>query len=216
MSSNRVEAPLKPMVLMLARLLPMVSRALAEDEDALLAFPLARDGVGVIVHSENPVSGLSEAALKAIYTGEIRDWSQVGGPQEPITVVHKADGRATQEIFVAHLEIDPKAIRADVVIGDNQQGIKTVVGDPWAIAYVSIGAADWEIRHGASLRLLALDGVPPTLAALAAGELPMTRPLNLVAHREPVGLAAAFVHFACSDSVRDLVEAQLFVPVASS
>ena len=196
--------------------LGMASRELADDESDLLAFPLARDGVGIIVHRDNPVAGLTGDQVRSIYTGEVGNWSEVGGPSAPIAVINKADGRATLDVFVEHFGLDPRSIRAHVVIGDNQQGLKTVIGDPWAIAYVSIGAAEYEIEAGASLRLLALDGIEPTSEVVASGRWPMTRPLNLVASSEPKGLTASFLEFARSEAVYDLVEAQLFAPVGPS
>ena len=73
------------------------SRALKEGEQDLHAVAIARDGVGVIVHGANPVAELSAEQVARIYSGQIRDWQAIGGESAPITVVHKADGRATQE-----------------------------------------------------------------------------------------------------------------------
>ncbi|MCB1034829.1 MAG: phosphate ABC transporter substrate-binding protein [Acidobacteria bacterium] len=191
----------------------MASRALKAEEEDLLAFPIAGDGVSIIVHRDNPVEELTDEQVVAIYTGEIQNWKDVGGLDAPITVVHKADGRATLEVFLAYFQIAPEDVQPDVVIGDNQQGIKTVVGNPNAIGYVSVGTADYESRRGTPIKLLPAGGTPATPENVASGAFPISRPLNLVAREEPKGLAAAFLDYARSPAVFDLIEAQYFVPV---
>lgn len=195
--------------------LGMVSRALKEEEQDLLAFPFARDGVCLIVHAENPVRSLSAEQVRSIYTGAVDGWQEVGGDDGPLTVVNKAEGRATLEVFQEFFGLSSEEMVAHVVIGDNQQGIKTVAGSPSAIGYVSIGAADYEARRGTPIKLLAIDGVEATPEAVAAGQFPISRPLNLVVSQEPTGLAAALIEFARSEAVRDLIEAQFFVPARS-
>ena len=138
--------------------------------------------------------------------------AQVGGANAPITVVNKADGRATLDLFVTYFAIDRAAIRAQVVIGDNQHGLRTVAGDPNAIGYVSIGTADFEVARGVAIRMLPMNGVEPTLANVHDGSFPLARPLNLVTRGARAPLVEAFIAFASSRDVHDLVEAQFFVP----
>ncbi len=83
-------------------------------------------------------------------------------------------------MFLDHFKLDAAAIRADVVIGDNQQGIKTVAGNPQAIGYVSIGTAEYEASRSTPIRVLPLDGVEASTANVAGGRFPLSRPLNLV------------------------------------
>lgn len=194
--------------------LGMVSRALKGDEGDLTAVTIAHDGIAMIVHRTNPVAALTGVQIVAIYTGKVRNWTDVGGAEAPITVVNKAEGRSTLELFLNHFKLEAPAIRADVVIGDNQQGIKTVIGNPQAIGYVSIGSAEFEARRGEPIRLLPLDGVEATTAHVAQGDFPLSRPLNLVHRGELSGVAREFVAFATSSEVHDLVTGQYFVPLA--
>lgn len=192
----------------------MVSRALHPDEDDLRGFTLARDGVALIVHRDNPVRELAEDRIADIYRGHIDRWSTVGGPDREIVVVHKAEGRSTLEVFLEHFRLDNGDVRPDVVIGDNQQGIKTVAANRDAIGYVSIGAAAWEAEHGTPIRLLPLRGVPATVDAVEDGRYPLSRRLLLVTRGEPTGLARALIRFATSAAARDLVESQYLVAPA--
>jgi len=194
--------------------LGMVSRAPKGEEGDIAAVTIAHDGIAMIVHRDNPVGALTGEQIVRIYTGKVRNWKEVGGPDAPITVVNKAEGRSTLELFLSHFKLETPAIRADVVIGDNQQGIKTVAGNPQAIGYVSIGSAEFEARRGTPIRLLPLDGVEASTAHVAQGDFPLSRPLNLVHRGEPGGVAREFLAFATSSEVHNLVTGQYFVPLA--
>jgi phosphate transport system substrate-binding protein len=191
----------------------MASRAPNDDEHDLKFFKIALDGVAMIVHGSNPVQELTPDQVRAIYRDEIADWSEVGGPDLPITVVNKAEGRSTLELFLKFFKLEPNEIKADVIVGDNAQDIKSVATDPSAIGYVSVGTAEFEMKRGTSLKALPLDGVPATIDALRAGRFPLARPLHLVTAKDPEGMVKELIEFAASPDVRDLVEAQFFVPL---
>ncbi|PKO44928.1 MAG: ABC transporter substrate-binding protein [Betaproteobacteria bacterium HGW-Betaproteobacteria-3] len=192
----------------------MASRSLKDDEKDLTPHTLAMDGVGVILHSSNPLRALTDDQIKAIYRGQIRNWKEVGGKDQTITVVNKAEGRSTLELFLHYTGLKNSEIKAQVVIGDNQQGIKSVAANPGAIGYVSIGTAEYEENHQTPIRLIPLRGVAATVANVRDGKFPLARPLNLVTKGAPTGLAKRFIEFATSGAVNDLVEAQFFVPLA--
>ncbi|WP_420427357.1 phosphate ABC transporter substrate-binding protein [Algiphilus sp.] len=191
----------------------MASRALRADESDLVGTPIARDGITIIVHADNPVQGLEREEIRAIYGGEIDDWSAVGGKAGPITVIHKADGRSTQELFLQHFGLGSADVKADIIIGDNKQGLRTLVSDPSAIGYVSIGAAEFAHERGEAVRLLALEGVPASTDNVRTGRFPLARPLTLVTNAPPEGLAADFIDYARSAQVHDLVRKLYFVPL---
>ncbi len=190
----------------------MVSRDLKPEEGDLHAYTIAWDGVGVILHASNPAAALSQQQIRDIYTGKIVNWKTVGGKDAPITVVNKADGRSTLELFLNYLKLKNSEIKPHVIIGDNSQGMKTVSGNPNAIGYVSVGAAEYEARHGLPIKLLPLDGIRATTVNVRNGTFPLSRPLNLVTRGAAEGLAQEFIDFARSARVHDLVEAQYFVP----
>lgn len=192
----------------------MASRALKADEKDLLAFTIALDGICVILHKSNPVSKLSDEQIKAIYTGQIRNWKEVGGKDAPITVVNKAEGRSTLELFLGYFALKNSDVKAQVVIGDNQQGIKTVSGNPDSIGYVSIGTAEFEEQDGTPIKLLAMNGIAPSVENVRNGTFPLSRPLNLLTKSAPQGLVKRFLDFAQSKEVHDLVKDQYFVPLA--
>lgn len=192
----------------------MVSRALKPEEGDLAGTVIARDGVTVILHRSNPVKVLSNEQIVAIYSGRISNWKALGGRDQRITVVNKAEGRSTLELFTQYFQLRNSDIKAQVVIGDNQQGIKTVAGNPGAIGYVSIGTAEYEAESGTPIKLLAMNGIAATVANVRNGSFPLARPLNLVTRGAAQGLTKRFLAFAVSPAVDDLVRDQFFVPLA--
>jgi len=192
----------------------LASRTLRESETGLVVYQIAWDGIGIIVNAANPVSSLSNQQVIDIYTGAINRWKEVGGNDAPILVVNKAEGRGTLEVFLHYFKLENEAIQADVVIGDNEQGIKTVAGNVGAIGYVSIGTAEYDVGHGVAVKILPADGVPASTKTLAKGSYPIARPLNLLTRGEATGLAREFIDYCRSEAVHDLIEAQYFVPLA--
>ena len=172
------------------------------------------DGVGVILHETNPVADFSRQQLIDVYTGRITNWRELGGPDAKITVASKAEGRATLEVFLGYTGLDSADIKAGVIVGENQQAIKTVVADPNAIAYVSIGAAASEAAGGSPIKLVRCDGVEPTNENVAAGKFPIMRPLQLVSRGEVQARARDFLDFLTAPENADLIESHLYVPLS--
>lgn len=192
----------------------MVSRVMKDDEKDLHAFAVARDGVGIILHKENPVQSLSDEQVVAIYTGKVTNWKNVSGKDAPITVVNKAEGRSTLEVFLHYFKMKNPDVKAQVVIGDNEQGIKTVAGNRNAIGYVSIGTAEYDESQGVPIKLLSVGGVVASTKTVRNGTFPLSRPLHIVTRTPPVGLAKTFIDYAQSKSVHDIIKQQYFVPLA--
>jgi len=190
----------------------MVSRALKKKEDDLKVFTLAKDGVCVILNKSNIINSLTDEQIVNIYKGKITNWKEVGGKNAPITVITKAEGHSTLEIFLKYFSLKNGQIKAHVIIGDNEQGIKTVSGNPDAIGYVSIGAAEYSSTHDIPIKLLPISGIEASIDNVGKGNFPLSRPLNLVTKTTPKGLEKAFIKFAQSKKVYDIIEEQYFVP----
>ncbi|MES2720405.1 MAG: phosphate ABC transporter substrate-binding protein [Pseudomonadota bacterium] len=192
----------------------MVSRALKPEESDLTPYVVALDGITLILHKSNPVKALSNEQIIAIYTGRIRNWKALGGKDLSITVVNKAEGRSTLELFLHYFKLKAPDVKAQVVIGDNQQGVKTVAGNPGAIGYVSIGTAEYEVDDGTPIKLLPIQGIAATVANVRNRSFPLSRPLNLATNAPATGLSRRFIDFVQSREVYDLIQDQFFVPVA--
>lgn len=190
----------------------MVSRTLGESEHDLYAMPIARDGVAVIVHKDNPVNALSDRQLLDIYSGKLTNWRQVGGRDVPLQALAGPPEGASSELFAHYLRLPYDQIKAQGRFGPNAERIAAVAADPHAMIWVSVGEAERKARDGAPIKLLAVGGVAASSRTVRSGNYPIARPLTLVTRGTPTGTARAFIEFCVSSQVTDLVLAFDFVP----
>lgn len=192
----------------------MISRALKPEEKKLSSFTIANDGICIIIHKSNSITSLTHEQVIGIYTGKIKNWKEVAGADAPITVVNKAEGRSTLELFLHYFNLKASEIKSSVIIGDNEQGVKTVSGNPNSIGYVSIGTAEFNFQNKVSIKLLPLDGVEASTENVRNGNFPLSRPLNLVTKTKPIGDIKNFIDFAQSKEVYETIKQLYFVPHA--
>ena len=191
----------------------MVSRKLKTEENDIQAHLLAKDGVSIIVHSTNPITSLTTEQIKAIYRGQIHNWKTLNGIDKKITVINKAEGRSTLEVFLKFFNLKNTDIKPDIVIGDNEQGVKLVSRNPNAIAYVSIGTAEYNVKSSTTIKALPLNGIAATTEKLASGEFPLSRELNFVSKGPVSHLAKAFFTYSQSDEASAIIKDFGFVPI---
>jgi phosphate transport system substrate-binding protein len=190
----------------------MVSRALSDREKDLYGFPLARDGVSIIVQKNNPVKALSNADVAAIFTRRITNWKEVGGPNEPITVLLREKQKNATELFMKYYNLKETEVKGKLLIGDNPVTIQEMRSSHYAIAYISSGHAAREAASGVPIKILPLNNVMPTSRNIITGNYPISRALSLVTSKLPTGLAKEFIDFSLSSSVVDLIVKFDFVP----
>ena len=196
----------------------MSSRELKPDElESVDTTVIAWDGVAFVVHQDNEVDQLSVEQLRQIYLGKVESWSQFGGTQGRIVVSNRANGRSELDLVCAYLKLEPGDIKADVVDGETQQSLKTVISNKKAITYTSVGAAQDAIDRGEKIKLLPLGDVPASPTTVQSGDFPLARPLVLIskndtfADADKANLIEAFLKFATSANVSDDVAGLGFV-----
>lgn len=190
----------------------MASRALTDKESRLYSFAIARDGVGLILHKDNPVRSLSNQQVVDIYTGKITNWSKVGGRNVPITVMKASEAFSSTELFGMFFKINYSAIRAQIEVGENPTRIKALLDNPNGIVYISVGDAERQAARGAPIKMLAIDGVAATKKNIRSGNFPISRPLLLLTKDAPSGRVKDFINFSLSSQVTAIVEKHDFVP----
>ena len=190
----------------------MVSRKLKDSEVDIIGHTLAKDGVSIIVHKENPISSLSSEQVKAIFSGKTNSWQSFNGSGEKITVINKAEGRSTLEVFLHFFKLDNREIKPDIIIGDNEQGIKLVANNKHAIAYVSIGTAEYSAQHGVAIKTVGLNNIEASTANLINGSFPLSRELNFITQDKVSDLAKAFLDYSLSAAAHKTIKEFGFVP----
>lgn len=179
-----------------------VSRRLTQDESSqgLVEHIIGYDVLAIVLHPSNPVSGLTRAQLGQLFSGQVRDWAELGGRPGPIHLVTREAGSGSREAFRSMVgPVSPRAI-----VQNSSGAIRVaVMEDPQGVGYVSLGVA----RMG-GLKLLPVDGREPS-----AADYPLARPLSFVTKGRPAGEVAAFLRFVRSSEGRRLIAEEGLVPV---
>ncbi len=155
------------------------SRALTDDEKAQGAVEniVAIDGIAVITNLEGTVTNLTKEQLASIYTGEVNNWSEVGGEDEVIVVVGREAGSGTRDAFEELLDIQDICAYANELDSTGAVMAK-VESTPGAIGYVSLDVLD------DSVIALSLDGIEPTEENILAGSYLLSRPFVMATKGE--------------------------------
>ena len=190
----------------------MASRALTAAESDLSGLPMARDGICLLVNKDNPVQSLTDAQVAAIYIGSVTNWKNVGGLDEPITVISRAEGRSELELFLDYFKIEKTEVKAQSETGDNVLAIRAVSDNKQAINFVSIGESERAAQNGTPIRLLPISGIAASSKTVRTGDYPLSRALTLVTKGTPTGLAEKFLDFCLSSQATDLIRQRGFVP----
>jgi len=176
-----------------------------------VAHVVAMDGVCVIVHPSNPVKKLTKAQVRDIYTGKIKNWSQVGGANMPIVVVSRDTSSGTYETF--HNLVTEKQEMASHVeyVNANPQAHARVRTTRGAIGYVGLGFVDSKVKA------LEIDGVMPSRKTIASGVYPVTRPLYMFTNGYPKlgSMTHKFCTFYLTERGQELIEEKGFVPLTN-
>lgn len=190
----------------------MMSRAPHPDEKELFVFTIARDGIALVVHSDNPVNALTRSQVIDILAGRVTNWKAVGGIDAPIHVVSRTPGHSSIEIVTHYFGLGPEAIKSKHVRGDNAEALKMVLEDRHMLTYFSVGLAEDAMKKGQPVKTLPVEGVAATSATVRNGTYPLDRPLNLVTRGVPKGAARAFIEFVQSPRAREVIAEYDFVP----
>lgn len=185
------------------------SRELKAEETGLTATVIAIDGIAVVVNPENPVTDLTAEQLADIYTGEIKNWSEVGGKDQPIVVIGRDAASGTRSAFEELLDVENVCAYAQEK--DSTGAVKTAVETtPEAIGYVSLEAADADEKT----RKLSIDGVAATEEKIIEGAYKLSRPFIMATRTGTESDAVkAFLEYVLSEEGQAVVKSQKLIPV---
>ena len=179
------------------------SRNLKTEEKTwgLTEIELAYDGIAVIAHPDNGIEELTMEQVKAIYRGEITNWSQVGGADAEIVVVSREDGSGTRGAYEEIVGFEDELKEGALIAEGNGNVQTTVAGNPLAIGYVSFTYINDTVKP------LLVDGTAPTVDNVVSGEYGVSRPFMMVYIEDNMTEESqAFVEFALSAEGQDIVE----------
>ena len=191
------------------------SRALKDEETAggLTGTTVALDGIAVIVNAGSKVEDLSVEQIAQIFTGEITDWSEVGGDPGAISCIGRESGSGTRDGFESITDTKDSC-KLDQELTSTGGVIEAVAGNPNAIGYASLSAVEGKD----TIKALTVGGVACTEETVLDGSYAIQRPFVLVTRTgEALSPAAqAFFDFATSSAANDLIKSAGAVPVAAA
>ena len=178
------------------------SRNLKDEEAAkgLKATVLALDGIAVIVNPENPISELSLEQIAKIYTGEITNWSELGGNDAEIVVIGREAGSGTRDGFESITKTADACVYRQELTSTGDV-ITTVAQNPDAIGYASLASI------GDTVKALVVEGVAPSEETVKDGSYLVQRPFVLVTREgeELSEAAQAFFDYITSADAASII-----------
>ena len=191
----------------------LASRALKDEEKAggLTETVVALDGIAVIVSAGSKVENLTVEQIGKIFTGEITDWSEVGGDAGTISCIGREAGSGTRDGFES-ITGTKDACKLDQELTSTGGVIEAVAGNPNAIGYASLSAVEGKN----TVKAVTVGGVACTEETVLNGSYAIQRPFVLVTKTgETLSPAAqAFFDYATSSAASQLIKAAGAVPVA--
>lgn len=186
------------------------SRDLKEEEKAsgLTGTVLAYDGIAIIVNPENSVEDLSVETIAKIYTGEITNWSEVGGNDAEIVLIGREAGSGTRDGFESITGTED-ACKYRQELTSTGDVITTVSQNPDAIGYASVASVKDTVKA------VTVDGVAPTETTIKDGSYVVQRPFVLVTKTDTNLSEAAqkFFDYMTSADANEIISAAGVVPV---
>lgn len=186
------------------------SRDLKDDEaKTLTGTVVAIDGIAIIVNPQNNASNLSVDQIAKIYTGEITNWSEVGGTDGPIVPIGREAASGTRDGFESITGTKDKCKYSQELTSTGDV-IQTVSGNPNAIGYASLASVK------DSVKVLSVENVTPSEETIQNGSYKIQRDFVLVTKKDTAlsSEAQKFFDYATSSKADDLIKKAGAVPVA--
>lgn len=195
-----------------------LSRGVKDEEKASVTkeYIIAKDGVAVIANLESNIESLTIEQIKKIYTGEIKNWKEVGGADAPIVVVSREEGSGTRGAFTeitkvlskndAGEEVD-NTTKDALIQGSTGAVMQTVATTPNTIGYVSLGSLNDKVKT------IQVEGVAPSNETVLSGEYKISRPFIYVTGSDLSEAAQMFIDFILSAEGQSIVEESGFISV---
>ena len=180
------------------------SRGLKDEEKASgeVENIVAIDGIAVITNKSCSIKDVTSKDLAKIYTGEITDWAELGGEEQPIIVIGREAGSGTRDAFEELLEVKDVCAYAQE-LDSTGAVLAKVAATPGAIGYVSLDVVDDTVSE------LKIDGVEPTEEEILAGKYMLQRPFVMATKGEISGqneLVQAWFNYINSDDGKEVIK----------
>jgi phosphate transport system substrate-binding protein len=169
---------------------------------------VAYDGIAVIVNSANPIKGLTKKQVEQIFTGDVADWSAVGGSGGKISIYTRNTASGTYSDFKELAMKKRDYAGGSQKMAGNEQIAAEVGKNPNGIGYVGLA-----YMKAGGVKAMPIDGVLPSAKTVQAHSYPYARPTFYYTNGEPGGVAREFLNFTLSPAGQKTVAQVGFVPI---
>jgi phosphate transport system substrate-binding protein len=199
----------------------MASRPMKPDEKRKLRdryqtmgveIPVARDGLAIYLHEQNPVRELTLEQARDIYTGAVTNWKAVGGPDAPIVLYGRENSSGTYVYFKDNVLLGRDFSPRCQTLPGTAAVVNAVAKDPNGIGYGGAAYAKG-IRDCAVKKDAASPAVLPAAATVKDGSYPVARDLYLYTRMRPSGDAKKFIDWVLSEAGQSVVTQVGYFPV---
>jgi phosphate transport system substrate-binding protein len=177
----------------------------------LVQFGVAKDSVSVVMHPDNSLAGTLDLTIEQvheIFTGQITNWSELGGEDHKINVYTREEGSGTRGTFMEFTDIEEGEFAADASVQQGNSAMRaSTAGDPYGIAYVSLAYVDSTISPAK------INGVEGTVENVLAGTYPFQRILWMFTNEKPSTLEQAYLDYVMSPDGQKIVEEEGFIAI---
>jgi phosphate transport system substrate-binding protein len=172
---------------------------------------VAKDGIALIVHKDNPLTKLNLSQIRGMYNGTIKNWKDVGGADLAIVVIGRDAASGTREFFTEHVMKKENYTTSMLEKNSGSAIVESVAQTPGAIGYVGLGFVGSSVK---ALKISTSTGdIEPSIANVLNGTYPISRVLYFITKGEPSGLAKKFIDFVLSAEGQKIVQDEGFVPI---
>ena len=185
--------------------LGFASRELKDDEKKGIEYKtVALDGIALAIHPSNGVKNLTLEQVKGIYTGEITNWSELGGSDADIVVVSRENGSGTRSAFEEIIGVGDMLTEKAIIKSGNGEVASYVAGEPNAIGYTSFVTLESNLDKISGVNV---EDVEPSVENVQNGTYKLSRPFIMVYDTNKVNDAEkAFIDFLFTEEGQDLME----------
>ena len=169
---------------------------------------VAYDGIAVIVNSGNPIKALTKRQVEQIFTGEVTDWSALGGKGGKISIYTRNTSSGTYSDFKELAMKKRDYAGSSQKMAGNEQIAAEVSKNANGVGYVGMA-----YTKASGLRVISIDGATPSVKSVQEHSYPYWRPTFFYTDGDPTGVAKEFVDFTTSDAGQKIVEQVGFVPI---
>ncbi len=164
------------------------------------AIAIARDGIAVVVHPDNPVAGLGLLQIQDLFSGRTYEWRALGVPMAGLVQpVSREEGSGTRAAFEALVMGDRCITPRAVVVPSSQAVVEYVAAHPGAIGYVGMAWVSPDVK------VVKVEGELPTPQGAGRGSYALTRELWLVVAEFPTAEVQSFLDFALGPAGQQIV-----------